>query len=62
LHKGKSLQRLAQVVACRGEEARFGGIRLIGLPLGDPELVRDMPPFGGVGKGDDDAFYPIVLR
>jgi hypothetical protein len=52
-------QEFAAAGAGRGLPRRgsaFGGIRLIGLPLGDPELVRDKPPFGG----DDDTFYPIL--
>ena len=62
LHERKCLQRLAQVMACRRKETRLGGIGLIGLPLGDTELVGHAPPFGDVGEGDDDAFHAIVLR
>ncbi len=61
LHQSQGLQWLAQIVACCGEEPRFGGIRLIGLPLGDPELVRHMSPLGDIGKCDDDSLYPAAL-
>ena len=61
MQQGQRLQRLAQVVAGGGEEARFRGIGQLGLPLGHPKLVRDMPPLGDVGEGDDDALDPVVL-
>ena len=61
LKQGKRLQRLAEIVARRGEKARFRGIGQLRLPLGCPQLVRRVPPLGDVGKGDDDALDPVVL-
>ena len=40
LHQGKRLQRLAQIMTCRGKKSRFRGIGNIGLPLGFAERVR----------------------
>ena len=61
LQQGKRLQRLAQVMARRGEKPRFRDIGQICLPLGYAQLVRRVPPLGDVGECDDDALDPIVL-
>ena len=49
------MQRLTQVMARGGKEARFRGTGQFGLPLGHPQLFRDPPPLGDVSKADDDA-------
>ena len=61
LKQGKRLQRLAQVMAGGGEEARLGGIGQLRLPLGCLQRVRRVPPVGDIGKGDDDALDAVVL-
>ena len=61
LHQGERLQRLAEVMACRGEKARFRDSWPV-RPAAWPPPAR--PPYaslGDVGEGDDDAFDAIVL-
>ncbi len=62
LHQREGLQRLAKVVACRRQESRLRGVRQICLPFCDPEFIRHTPPFGDVGKGDDNPFHAVILR
>ena len=61
LKQGKRLQRLAEVMARGGEKARFRDSGQFRLPLGRLQRVCRVPPLGDVGKGDDDAFDPVVL-
>ena len=60
LEEGEGLQRLSEIVARRGEEARLGDARQFRLTLGGGERVRRAPPFGDVFIGDDDPFGPLV--
>ncbi len=60
-HQAECLQRLAEVMACSGEKARFGDVGELGFAFGRLQSIRCMPPLGDVGKGDDDAFDAIVL-
>ena len=56
LQKGQRLQRLAQVMAGHGEEARLSGIGLLRLQLRFLQGLADAIALADIGEGDDHAF------
>ena len=56
------LQRLAQVMAGRCQKPRFGNVGAFRLKLGRLKRAGHRLGLGDVGKGDDHAFDPGVMR
>ena len=58
LQQAERLQRLAQIVAGGGEEARLAEIGLLGLPLGGLQRLRRAPALGDVVDRQQDLASP----
>ena len=59
LQEAQRLQRLPEIVAGRGEEARFAEIGLFGLALGGAQRFRRAPALGNVVDRQQDLGLPM---